>query len=94
MVNIYLIANDSRQPINSWLNTPNPQSEDGDNPLGGEITYQVNDTWWQGSQGATWSGSNVSFEYFFVITRSTETLDSQPPQATFTAVRKYACLVF
>jgi hypothetical protein len=47
----------------------------------------VNDTWF-GAEGLTWSGSNISLPYYWVIIRSDQTLDgSQISQSVFTAVQ-------
>lgn len=81
-MNIYLLHGDSGERVLSRLDYPNPTDRAGD------ITALVNDTWW-GDRGGDWSGQNISYVYFWVITPSGQSLGANYlPQATFTAVRK------
>jgi hypothetical protein len=87
LVDIYLFHGDSQAEIYHWHNIMNPVDQSG------SITAQVNDTWF-GSQATSWNGQNLSYPYYWVITRSDATLDgSEIPQSTFTAVRKYQIFV-
>ncbi|CDO71686.1 hypothetical protein BN946_scf184915.g30 [Trametes cinnabarina] len=80
LVNIYLFQADSGEQVLSALDVPNPVFE------AGIKHFQVNDSWW-GSRGNSWSGQNVSFPMYFIITRNDKPLDNSAiPQATFTAV--------
>ena len=82
-VNIYLFHGDSGEQVFSSLGYPNPTNRAGD------ITALVNDTWW-GSRGQDYKGQNISYLFYWVITPSSQSLDSgYLPQATFTAVRKF-----
>lgn len=81
LVNIYLFSADSQQPILQFINQSNPTNQ------AGVLRTQVNDTWF-GTQGLSWSGTNISYPYYWVIIRSDSTLDgSQISQSVFTAVQ-------
>ncbi|KAF9005395.1 hypothetical protein BDQ17DRAFT_1423898 [Cyathus striatus] len=81
-VNIYLFRADSRQQVTSFTNQANPTN------MAGMITAQVDDLWF-GTDGANWNGSNVSFPFYWIITRADVSLDdgNALPQATFSAVQ-------
>ncbi|KAG5220495.1 NAD(P)-binding protein [Salix suchowensis] len=80
-VDIFLFRGDSLQQLLHFRNVVNPVDQ------AGSITAQVNDTWF-GSDGLKWDGRNVSYPFYWVITRSDKELDgSQLPQSTFRAVR-------
>jgi hypothetical protein len=82
LVNIYLFHADSGQQVLSVMNETNPVGR------AGQIFQQVDDTWFP-SGGVDWHGSNISYPFYWVITRSDKTLDgTESPQATFSAVRK------
>lgn len=52
----------------------------------------VNDSWW-GGDGANWNGENITSQYFFAITPTTQTgVAYQSPISTFAAVREYCML--
>ncbi|KAF8802120.1 hypothetical protein BYT27DRAFT_7113063 [Phlegmacium glaucopus] len=82
LVDIFLFHADTQEQI---LHLPNQS-----NPIGheaGVIRAQVNDSWF-GTDGLNWSGSNVSYPYYWVIIRSDRTLaGNQVPQTIFTAVQ-------
>ncbi|TFY81920.1 hypothetical protein EWM64_g2098 [Hericium alpestre] len=81
LVNIYLFHGDSGQQILQMLNHTNPRG------LVGSVTAQVNDSWFPNG-GLGWSDSNISYPYFWVITRADVGLDGrQIPQSTFSAVQ-------
>ncbi|KAA1479980.1 hypothetical protein DENSPDRAFT_789777 [Dentipellis sp. KUC8613] len=81
LVNIYLFHGDSGQQILQILNHNNPRG------LVGSVTAQVNDSWFPDS-GLGWSGHNISYPYYWVITRADKGLDGdQIPQSTFSAVQ-------
>ncbi|KAK7048187.1 hypothetical protein R3P38DRAFT_1853750 [Favolaschia claudopus] len=81
-VNIYLFHGDSLEQILFFRNVLNPQGQ------AGSITAQVNDSWW-GNRGANWDGQNISYPFFWIMSRSDQSLDdgTQKPQATFQAVQ-------
>ncbi|KAJ7729658.1 hypothetical protein DFH07DRAFT_895467 [Mycena maculata] len=81
-VNIYLFHGDSQEQILFFENQVNPRGQ------AGSVTAQVNDSWW-GDRGTNWDGTNISYPYFWIMSRSDESLDdgTQIPQATFTAVQ-------
>jgi len=82
LVNIYLFHADSRQLVLSIKNETNPVGR------AGQTCQQVDDRWFTNG-GVDWRGSNISYPFFWVITRSDKTLDgTEVPQATFSAVRK------
>ncbi|KAH9969696.1 hypothetical protein BC827DRAFT_1257544 [Russula dissimulans] len=81
LVNIYLFHADSGQQVLSVMNETNPVGR------AGQIFQQVDDTWFP-SGGVDWHGSNISYPFYWVITRSDKTLDgTESPQATFSAVQ-------
>ncbi|THH08329.1 hypothetical protein EW146_g9033 [Bondarzewia mesenterica] len=80
LVNIYLFHGDSNQLVLEMLNVSNLSGQ-------GSVTAQVNDTWFPDS-GLGWPGFNVSYPYYWVITRSDKTaLDSTFAPTTFTAIQ-------
>ncbi|KAF4577228.1 hypothetical protein EYR36_005215 [Pleurotus pulmonarius] len=80
-VDIFLFRGDSLEQLLHFRNVINPVDQ------AGSITAQVNDTWF-GSDGLKWNGRNVSYPFYWVITRSDKELDgSQLPQSTFSAVQ-------
>lgn len=80
-VDIYLFHGDSLTQILHYPNQINPSG------LAGFITAQVNDSWC--ADGEAWDGTDLTFPYYWLISRSDRTLDgSQIPQSTFHAVRK------
>ncbi|KAJ6584417.1 hypothetical protein B0H19DRAFT_386402 [Mycena capillaripes] len=81
-VDIYLFHGDSLEQILFFPNEVNPTGH------AGSISKQVNDTWW-GSRGADWAGTNISYPFYWLISRAGEPLSdgSQQPQATFSAVQ-------
>ncbi|KII86610.1 hypothetical protein PLICRDRAFT_43242 [Plicaturopsis crispa FD-325 SS-3] len=82
LVNIYLFQQDSMAMVNSWTNVDNPTDR------AGLITYQVNDSWWQGARGSQWNGKNISRPFYWVVTRNDVALDGNAlPQSTFNAVQ-------
>jgi hypothetical protein len=85
LVNIYLFHADSGYEVLRVTNEINPFGR------AGSIAKQVNDSWFPNG-GVSYSGSSISYPYYWVITRSDKTLDgTESPQATFSAVRK-CCL--
>ncbi|KAI0763614.1 hypothetical protein BD413DRAFT_206777 [Trametes elegans] len=81
LVNIYLFQADSGQQVLNLTNVENPVYQAGIKHV------QVDDRWW-GSRGDQWNGQNISFPFYFVITRNDRPLDNSAiPQATFTAVQ-------
>ncbi|KAJ7134405.1 hypothetical protein C8R44DRAFT_662814 [Mycena epipterygia] len=81
-VNIYLFHGDSQQQILFFENVLNPTGQ------AGSITAQVNDSWW-GDRGTNWDGTNISYPFFWIMSRSDQSLDAgtQKPQTTFSAVQ-------
>ena len=80
-VNVYLFHADSREQLLAFPNEPNPPNQ------AGSLTAQVNDDWF-GAQGASWSGSNLTYTFYWVVTRNDTELDgSELTQPHFTAVR-------
>ncbi|KAJ7644340.1 hypothetical protein FB45DRAFT_1053117 [Roridomyces roridus] len=80
-VNIYLFHGDSLEQILFYPNVTNPKGRSG------YITAQVNDSWW-GDRGTNWDGTNISYPFFWIMSRNDEPLDgSQKPQSTFSAVQ-------
>ncbi|KAJ7075881.1 hypothetical protein B0H15DRAFT_941424 [Mycena belliarum] len=81
-VNIYLFHGDSQEQILFFGNHVNPKGQ------AGSVTAQVNDSWW-GDRGTNWNGSNISYPFFWIMSRSDQSLDqgTQKPQATFRAVQ-------
>lgn len=48
---------------------------------------QVDDRWF-GDRGLSWNGENVSFPFYWMITRNDKSIENTDiPQSTFTAVR-------
>lgn len=82
LVNIYLLDASDNQVLKTWLEQPNPSGRPG------VLRTPVNDTW-LGSRGSQWSGKNMTFLYYFVVTRNDVPLESGIPQPIFTAVREY-----
>ncbi|KAF8208719.1 hypothetical protein K438DRAFT_1573946 [Mycena galopus ATCC 62051] len=81
LVDIYLFHADSQEQVLVMTNHTNPKGQSG------FVTSQVDDTWF-GSRGVNWSGTNISYPFYWLISRSDEPLDgSQKPQATFSAVQ-------
>ncbi|KAJ7043900.1 hypothetical protein C8F04DRAFT_942855 [Mycena alexandri] len=82
LVNIYLFHGDSQEQILAFQNVRNPKGQ------AGSVTAQVNDSWW-GTRGVNWDGHNVSYPFFWIMSRSDESLDAgtQKPQTTFQAVQ-------
>ncbi|KAJ6584754.1 hypothetical protein B0H19DRAFT_980484 [Mycena capillaripes] len=81
-VNIFLFHGDSQQQILAFENVVNPKGQ------AGAVTAQVNDSWW-GDRGSNWNGANISYPFFWIMSRSDQSLDAgtQKPQATFQAVQ-------
>jgi hypothetical protein len=81
-VNIYLFGGETLEQILFMPNVINPGAE------AGMVTARVNDSWW-GDRGMEWSNRNITYTFYWLITRSDAGLDgSQLPQATFTAIRE------
>ncbi|KAJ6622700.1 hypothetical protein B0H10DRAFT_2214030 [Mycena sp. CBHHK59/15] len=81
-VDIYLFHGDSLQQILFFGDQINPRG------AAGVITTQVNDSWW-GGRGANWAGSNISYPFYWIISRANVSLTegTQKPQTTFSAVQ-------
>ncbi|KAF7297829.1 hypothetical protein MKEN_01406700 [Mycena kentingensis (nom. inval.)] len=81
-VNIYLFHGDSQEQILQFTDVVNPKGQ------AGYITAPVNDSWW-GDRGTNWNNANISYPFFWIMSRSDKSLadGSQVPQATFTAVQ-------
>ncbi|KAJ7366641.1 hypothetical protein DFH08DRAFT_680431 [Mycena albidolilacea] len=81
-VDIYLFHGDSQEQILHFQNIVNPKGQ------AGSITAQVNDSWW-GNRATNWNGHNISYPFFWIMSRSDHSLDdgTQQPQATFQAVQ-------
>ncbi|KAK0201787.1 hypothetical protein DFS33DRAFT_1264396 [Desarmillaria ectypa] len=80
-VNVYLFRADSRQQLLFFPNQTNPRNQ------AGSLTAQVNDTWF-GAGGEDWSGSNLTYTFYWVVTRNDSELDgSEFTQTHFTAVQ-------
>jgi hypothetical protein len=87
-VNIYLISADRTTVVNSWLNQRNPRGQAGD------VTWQVDDSWFP-DNGTAWNGQNLTYPFYFVITRNdVQRTGTEPSQAIFNAVRKSLLLSF
>lgn len=81
-VNIFLFQADSGTQVLNFTDVENPLFTSG------LIHAQVDDRWW-GTRGGQWNGQNISFPFYFIITRNDHPLDNSAiPQATFTAVRE------
>lgn len=88
LVNIFLFQADTGTQVLNFTDVPNPLF------VSGVKHVQVDDVWF-GARGAQWNGQNVSFPFYFVITRNDRPLDNSAiPQATFTAVREYLVCPF
>ncbi|KAI0726308.1 hypothetical protein C8Q72DRAFT_535141 [Fomitopsis betulina] len=80
-VDIFLYNADSSTLIQTWTNQVNPASS------AGQVSACVNDSWW-GGDGANWNGENITSQYFFAITPTTQTgVAYQSPISTFAAVQ-------
>ncbi|KAJ6477163.1 hypothetical protein C8R47DRAFT_655493 [Mycena vitilis] len=81
-VDIYLFHGDSLEQILFIPDQVNPTGQ------AGSIARQVNDTWW-GTRGVNWAGSNISYPFYWLISRAGEPLSdgTQQPQTTFSAVQ-------
>jgi hypothetical protein len=81
-VNIYLFHGDSQEQILFFPNHTNPKGQ------AGSVTAQVNDSWW-GDRGSNWNGANISYPFFWIMSRSDQPLSdgTQKPQTTFQAVQ-------
>ncbi|KAI0755141.1 hypothetical protein C8Q80DRAFT_1094119 [Daedaleopsis nitida] len=80
-VNLYLFQADTGDPVVNFTNVPNPTT------TAGQKHVQIDDRWF-GSRGTDWDGQNVSFPFFWMITRNdTSIANSDRPQATFIAVQ-------
>lgn len=80
-VDIYLFRADSNHQVLRARNQTNPFGS------AGVYRAQVDDTWF-GSDGTKWNGRNISFPFYWVISRSDMTLDgSQISQPIFSAVQ-------
>jgi len=81
LVNIYLFRADSRQEILRFTDQSNPSDQ------AGVVTAQVDDRWF-GDDGEAWERGNISYPFYWVVTRSDESLDgNELPQATFSAIQ-------
>ncbi|ETW81557.1 hypothetical protein HETIRDRAFT_383923 [Heterobasidion irregulare TC 32-1] len=80
-VDIRLFHGDSGHQVLEMLDQLNPRGR------AGAVTAQVNDTWFPDG-GLGWSGTNISYPFYWVITRANVSPnDTTTPQATFTAVQ-------
>ncbi|EAU85807.2 hypothetical protein CC1G_05024 [Coprinopsis cinerea okayama7 len=81
-VNIYLFRADSRQEVLRFMDRPNPTDQ------AGVVTARVDDRWF-GRDGERWEeGRNISYPFYWVITRSDEELNgNEIPQSTFSAIQ-------
>ncbi|KIY44766.1 hypothetical protein FISHEDRAFT_77176 [Fistulina hepatica ATCC 64428] len=81
LVNIYLFNGDTLDELLAWYNVTNPTG------TAGLLRTQVNDTWW-GTSGDLWDGTNLTYPYYFIITRNDATLDgTQSTLSMFSAVQ-------
>ncbi|KAI5122461.1 hypothetical protein M0805_008772 [Coniferiporia weirii] len=80
LVNIALFRADTGATIKTYNNTPNPTNRAGSLPI------TVDDDWW-GANGASWSGEDTPFEFFFAIVQNGTNPVVGLPQATFTAIQ-------
>ncbi|KAF9019184.1 hypothetical protein BDZ89DRAFT_959448 [Hymenopellis radicata] len=85
LVNVYLFSGDSRQLRQQFLNQPNPSNQ------AGSLTSQVNDVWF-GEDAANWNGSNLTYTFYWVVTRNDITNTSEAfsdafTQSHFTAIQ-------
>ena len=82
LVNLYLFQADSGDQVLNVTNVSNPANR------AGQYHVQIDDRWW-GSRGENWNGQNVSFPFYWLITRNDRDItNTDRPQATFTAVRE------
>ncbi|RPD62223.1 hypothetical protein L226DRAFT_544380 [Lentinus tigrinus ALCF2SS1-7] len=80
-VNLYLFQADSGNQVLNVTNVVNPTR------TAGQHHVQIDDRWW-GSRGENWNGQNVSFPFYWLVTRNDRPIEnSDVPQATFTAVQ-------
>ena len=80
LVDVYLMHADSGDQVLFAPNQPYLQ---------GYYNANVNDTWW-GSQGPKFTpGTNSTQTFFFIMVANGMSKLSQPPQATFTAIREW-----
>ncbi|KAJ7081572.1 hypothetical protein B0H15DRAFT_450609 [Mycena belliarum] len=81
-VDVYLFHGDSLEQILFWPSLVNPKGQ------AGSVPAQVNDSWW-GDRGSNWAGQNISYPFYFLISRAGEPLSdgTQKPQTTFSAVQ-------
>lgn len=81
-VNLYLFHADTDEMVLNFTNVENPAN------LAGQKHVHIDDRWW-GARGDNWSGQNVSFPFYWLITRNDRDItNTDKPQATFVAVRK------
>ncbi|TFK82164.1 hypothetical protein K466DRAFT_311763 [Polyporus arcularius HHB13444] len=81
LVNLYLFHADSGEQVLNFTNVVNPTRTSGQKHV------QVDDRWW-GTRGENWNGQNVSFPFYWLITRNDRPIENTDvPQATFTAVQ-------
>lgn len=82
-VNIYLFRADSGRQVLSIRNKTNPVG------TAGYLAQQVNDSWW-GDEGVNWSGTNISYPFYWIVTRNDKELDgTESTQPIFSAIRAY-----
>ncbi|KAF8630884.1 hypothetical protein AX17_005242 [Amanita inopinata Kibby_2008] len=81
LVDIYLFRADSRKQVLRIQNQINPFGQ------AGSVTARVDDRWW-GNDGVKWNGTNITYPFYWLISRSDEELDgSQLPQSIFSAIQ-------
>ncbi|KAI0714011.1 hypothetical protein C8T65DRAFT_573913 [Cerioporus squamosus] len=81
LVNLYLFHADSGDQVLNVTDVVNPTR------TAGQHHVQIDDRWW-GTRGESWSGQNVSFPFYWLITRNDRPIENTDvPQATFTAVQ-------
>lgn len=81
LVNIYLFHADSLEKVLEFRNHVNPTG------TAGYVAAPVNDTWF-GSRGSNWNGANISYPFYWIITRSDKELDgTASTQKVFQAVQ-------
>ncbi|KAJ6554915.1 hypothetical protein DFH09DRAFT_1365902 [Mycena vulgaris] len=81
-VDIYLFHGDSLEQILFMPDQVNTRGQ------AGVVRAQVNDSWW-GDRGVNWAGANISYPFYWLISKSGEPLSdgTQKPQTTFSAVQ-------
>lgn len=80
-VNLYLFHADTDEMVLNFTNVENPAN------LAGQKHVHIDDRWW-GARGDNWSGQNVSFPFYWLITRNDRDItNTDKPQATFVAVQ-------